>query len=86
MKAFLSKNIFTIAGLLVGATAGYAYWYFVGCQGGTCPIYAVWYRSTAYGAVMGALLGMIVVDMIPKKKANGSEGAETPEEGKSEFQ
>ncbi len=35
---------------------------------------------------MGALLGMIVVDMIPKKKVNGPEGAETPEEGKSEFQ
>ena len=68
MKAFISKNIFAIAGLLVGAAGGYAYWYFVGCQGGSCPIYSIWYRSTAYGAVMGALLGMIVADFTSKRQ------------------
>lgn len=73
MKAFLSKHIFAIIGLMLGAAGGYAYWHFVGCEGGTCPIYSIWYRSTAYGAVMGMLLGMIVVDMVPKKKAEPSE-------------
>lgn len=72
MKAFLSKNIIPITGALLGAAGGYAYWYFVGCQGGSCPIYSIWYRSTAYGAVMGLLLGMIVLDVVkPKKKKQG---------------
>jgi len=69
MKAFFIKNIIPITGALLGAAGGYAYWYFVGCQNGSCPIYSIWYRSTVYGAVMGLLLGTIVLDIVkPKKK------------------
>ena len=27
-----------LVGLLLGAVAGWAYWYYVGCQSGTCTI------------------------------------------------
>jgi len=43
-------------GITLGAVAGYAYYYFVGCPSGACPITANPYTSTIYGAVMGALL------------------------------
>lgn len=46
----------TIIGILIGAIAGYAYYYFVGCASGTCPISSKPLNSTAYGAMMGALL------------------------------
>ncbi|MBI5464506.1 MAG: hypothetical protein HY966_06100 [Ignavibacteriales bacterium] len=42
-----------IAFPLIGAAGGYAYYYFVGCVSGTCPITSNPYISTAYGAVIG---------------------------------
>ena len=35
---------------------GFAYYYFVGCASGTCPITSNPYVSTAYGALVGLLL------------------------------
>ncbi len=43
--------------VLIGATAGYLYYVFIGCASGTCPITSNPYLSTAYGAGMGLLLG-----------------------------
>lgn len=64
----MSKSIyFIIAGVLVGAGAGYAYWHFIGCNTGSCPITSIWYHATAYGALMGGLLGSI---LNPDKKQN----------------
>jgi phage shock protein E len=48
----------------LGAGAGFAYYYFVGCASGTCPITSNPYISTAYGAVVGALLA-------PRKPVQG---------------
>ncbi len=45
-----------IGPILLGASAGYAYYYFIGCVSGTCPITSNPWSSTAYGAVLGALL------------------------------
>jgi hypothetical protein len=47
------------AGLFIGlgAGAGYAYYAFIGCASGTCPITSNPYISTAYGAMMGWLVG-----------------------------
>jgi hypothetical protein len=56
MIRWLLNNKLLFAGLLVGATAGFLYWKFVGCTSGTCPITSKWANSTAYGAVMGGLL------------------------------
>ncbi|MBK6611195.1 MAG: hypothetical protein IPI59_00495 [Sphingobacteriales bacterium] len=56
MKIFLKKYLLSIIGLLLGATAGYFYWQFIGCSSGTCAITSNPVNSTLYGAVMGGLL------------------------------
>ena len=43
-------------GIMAGAIAGYAYYYFIGCASGTCAITSNPLNSTAYGAIMGGLL------------------------------
>jgi hypothetical protein len=48
--------ILTSLGVILGAIAGYAYYYFVGCASGTCAITSKPLNSTLYGAVMGGLL------------------------------
>ncbi len=42
-------------GVVLGGAAGYAYYRFVGCAGGTCPITSNPWISTGYGAVIGLL-------------------------------
>lgn len=42
--------------IIIGAIAGYAYWYHVGCTSGTCPITSSPTTSTIWGAIMGGLL------------------------------
>jgi hypothetical protein len=53
---FLSRHKLPIAGIVLGASAGFAYWYFIGCTSGTCPITSQWLNSTLYGALLGFLL------------------------------
>lgn len=45
-----------IAASIVGAAGGFAYYYYIGCASGTCPITGNPYISTAYGAAVGYLL------------------------------
>ena len=42
---------------VLGAGAGFAYYYFVGCASGTCPITSNPFVSTGYGALMGVVAG-----------------------------
>lgn len=49
----------------VGALGGYAYYYFIGCYSGTCPITSNPLISTIYGGVIGLLF-------IPRKKKEKS--------------
>ncbi len=42
-----------IVGGVVGAIAGYAYYYFVGCDNGTCAITSDRVNSTLYGSLIG---------------------------------
>jgi hypothetical protein len=46
-----------IIGALLGSAAGFAYYYFVGCSSGSCPITSHWYSSTLYGLVAGIIIG-----------------------------
>jgi xanthine/uracil permease len=64
MKEFIKKNILKIIGIAVGAIGGYAYYHFVGCASGQCPITSNPYISILYGATMGYLL----FDMFKKKE------------------
>lgn len=56
MSNFLKKYQLTIAGVILGAIAGYIYYHFVGCNSGTCAITSKPVNSTLYGAMMGGLL------------------------------
>jgi hypothetical protein len=44
-----------IIGIVVGASAGFAYFRFIGCAGGACPLTKNPFFSTFYGALIGAL-------------------------------
>ncbi|MBL7887266.1 MAG: hypothetical protein JNJ52_10990 [Flavobacterium sp.] len=48
--------IITSIGVVVGAIAGYAYYFYVGCASGTCAITSKPINSTLYGSLMGGLL------------------------------
>ncbi len=45
-----------IAGVIIGGLLGYAYYRFVGCSTGACPLTSNPWISTMYGAVMGFLV------------------------------
>lgn len=56
MKEFITKYKLSIAGVMIGAILGYAYYYFIGCTTGSCAITSKPVNSTVYGSVMGYLL------------------------------
>jgi hypothetical protein len=58
---------------LIGAIGGYAYYYFVGCNGGTCPITSNWYVSTLYGSMMGLVLGFPTKSKTKNKNNKGDD-------------
>lgn len=61
-KAILINAI----GIVIGAIAGYLYYFYVGCASGTCAITSKPLNSTLYGAVMGGLL-FNIFNTYPKK-------------------
>ena len=60
-KRYLPMMILAV----VGAIGGYLYYRLVGCASGACPISSNPYISTAYGGLIGTLIGYIVT---PGKK------------------
>jgi hypothetical protein len=70
MKDFIRKHLFIILITLAGATGGFLYWKFIGCQSGTCPIKSRWYLSTLWGSAFGYLSGSIINDIIIKIRGN----------------
>lgn len=53
--------------MLLGGIGGFAYWYFIGCASGSCPITSRPMNSIAYGAIMGGLFFNIIQDLTNKK-------------------
>jgi hypothetical protein len=45
-----------VIGIVIGAALGYAFYRFIGCSSGSCPITGNPVISTLYGALMGVLL------------------------------
>jgi rhodanese-related sulfurtransferase len=46
----------TLVSALIGAGIGYAYYHYIGCISGTCPIQTNPFLATAFGAVMATLI------------------------------
>lgn len=63
-------------GAVLGAAAGYAYYYFIGCASGTCNITSDPVNSSVYGLIMGGLALDLVHDLTKKKKGNSSDSSE----------
>ncbi len=58
LKGLLKNKIFKlILFSLIGFVGGYAYYYFIGCYNGTCPITSKWYTSSLYGMLIGIIAG-----------------------------
>jgi len=71
MKNWPLKRIILLSvGLAIGAGAGYLYWFYVGCNSGSCMITSKASNSTMYGLVMGGLLAGTVWDFMNKEKKN----------------
>ena len=50
------KYLKWIIGITIGAALGFTYWYFVGCNSGSCAITSSPINSSIYGGLMGLLL------------------------------
>lgn len=56
MEIFWTQVVAHWWAILLGGAGGYAYYKFIGCKSGVCPITSNPWMSTLYGAVIGALL------------------------------
>ena len=57
MKQLINKRFTKIAFFtILGGIGGFAYYYYIGCNGGTCPISSNPYISTSYGMMIGLLM------------------------------
>lgn len=63
----------TLLSALIGAGAGYAYYHYIGCVSGTCPIQTNPYLSTIFGAVMAVLILPDGINWV-KNKLDGGRG------------
>lgn len=52
----MSKYLWITIAIIIGGALGYAYYHFIGCQSGTCPITSNPWISTGYGALLGFVL------------------------------
>lgn len=66
MIAFLKRNKWLLVLTVIGTVGGYAYYYWVGCASGTCPITSRPLPSMLYGALMGGLLGSAFSDTLKR--------------------
>ncbi|WP_027375917.1 hypothetical protein [Kaistella palustris] len=56
MLQFIKKNRLGLLGILAGGIAGFCYYYFIGCETGSCAITSKPLNSSVYGMVMGYLV------------------------------
>ncbi len=58
VKEFFTSSFFwkPFAGVMIGATGGFLYYYFIGCTSGSCAITSSPYISTMMGGLFGFFL------------------------------
>ena len=66
MKNIFKQHWLLLLGVIVGTIGGYLYWYFIGCNNGTCPITS----SPINSSIAGALLGGLVFTSFPNSEKN----------------
>lgn len=66
----MNKKVIYSIGIAIGLILGFAYWYYIGCTSGTCPLTSKWYTSSLYGALFGYLVTSLGIDMTKRKKEN----------------
>jgi phage shock protein E len=67
-QIFSSRNLkWYLPGIILGAIAGYIYYYFWGCNG-SCMISSSPVNSMLYGATMGGLLNSMLKPETKKSK------------------
>lgn len=64
MKRVIKNHALALLGAAIGGAAGYAYYFYIGCVSGTCPITSSPVMSVIWGAVIGGLL----LSLFKKKK------------------
>jgi hypothetical protein len=71
IKNWLKNKWFRrVSVVILGTLLGFAYYYFIGCTGGTCPITSNPYISTGYGS----LLGLVLASGVSGGKQTGNAG------------
>ncbi|HDP98891.1 MAG TPA: hypothetical protein ENN22_06880 [bacterium] len=55
-RSEILKQIWKILFVIIGAALGFAYYQFIGCRSGTCPLTSNPWISTGYGALLGLVL------------------------------
>lgn len=65
-KLFGFLPLINLAGILLGALGGYAYFYFIGCRSGTCAITSNPWLSILWGMAVGYL----IFDTFHKKESD----------------
>jgi len=56
IKRIIKRNSLTLIGILAGAVGGFLFWYYIGCQTGSCPITSSPVATTIWGAILGAVV------------------------------
>lgn len=66
----MKKRILIIS---LGAAAGFAYYYFIGCYNGSCMIQSNPFISSTYGAAVGWAISTVVIPFRKNKKDTNSQ-------------
>lgn len=62
-KKFIRTNYLSLIGAATGAIGGYLYFYFIGCESGSCAITS----SANMSIIWGALIGYSFLGLFEKK-------------------
>jgi len=68
MKNYILQHWVIVMLIVIGGALGFAYWHFIGCTTGSCPLKSVWYYNAGFGMLSGYVLGDFIEDYRKKRK------------------